>query len=113
ADAGYGSEQNYNYIENKLTAQALIPYGMFEKEQTRSYRRDASKIMNWDYDPIKDYYTDEHGIKFYFIREGHRKDKSGFVRNLRTYRALDYDDPEGYFYAHTPGGNLRQININP
>ncbi|WP_269073963.1 hypothetical protein [Agrilactobacillus fermenti] len=34
---------------------------MFEKEQTRSYRRDASKIMNWNYDPIKDYYTDEHG----------------------------------------------------
>ncbi|MCD2257573.1 hypothetical protein FHQ08_12925 [Lactobacillus sp. CC-MHH1034] len=40
--------------------------------------------------------------------------KQGIIfKNLRTYRALDYDDPEGYFYAHTPGGNLRQININP
>ncbi|WP_416353528.1 transposase [Agrilactobacillus fermenti] len=38
ADAGYGSEQNYNYIENKLTAQAPDPL--------RDVRKRADSILS-------------------------------------------------------------------
>lgn len=56
---------------------------MYEKEQTRKYKNNQTKIQNWDYDSRIDTYMDQHGIKNYFDSFGIRKDKYGFERKFR------------------------------
>ncbi|MGK0607437.1 transposase, partial [Enterococcus gilvus] len=41
ADAGYGSEQNYRYLEDELPNHiALIPYSTMLKEQSKKWQSD-------------------------------------------------------------------------
>ena len=45
ADAGYGSEYNYSILEENYSDKDYqIPYTLYEKEQTRKYKKDPSKI---------------------------------------------------------------------
>lgn len=50
ADAGYGSERNYKYLEDELPdCTALIPYSIMIKENSRKWCSDDRKVMNWEY----------------------------------------------------------------
>ena len=40
ADAGYGSEQNYEFMEN-AGIEAFVKYNYFHKEQKRTWKKDA------------------------------------------------------------------------
>ncbi|WP_283679811.1 transposase [Lentilactobacillus sp. Marseille-Q4993] len=113
ADAGYGSEQNYKFIEDELGKVPLIPYTMYLKEQSTKYQTDSSKVMNWEYHSDEDYYVDNHNIRFSYYGRSHRKDTSGFERDFKVYQADEYDDPEGYYWSTTQSGNQRRIKINP
>ena len=56
ADAGYGSQQNYEYMFEK----GMIPYvkyNYFHKEQTRAFRNNPFLQQNLEYDPITDEFT--------------------------------------------------------
>ena len=67
ADAGYGSEYNYSLLEENYSDKNYqIPYSLYEKEQTRKYKKDPSKIANWDYHEKDDYYVDKSGVRFNF-----------------------------------------------
>ena len=113
ADAGYGSEPNYDHIMKVCFSIPLIPYTMYLKELSRRYREDMSKRQNWLYEKALDRYTDNHGIHFHYKNEYDRKDKAGNHRHFRVYQAEQRDDPEGYHWSTTPSGRLRQISINP
>lgn len=113
ADAGYGSEMNYQFITDELEADYLIPYGMYEKEMTRSYHKDKRKVANWNYDESNDTFTDLDGIEFKFLRYSVRHDKYGDERNFKTYQSVEYfEDPTRENLATTKKGYRRQININ-
>ncbi|KAF0466366.1 hypothetical protein AAHB45_05100 [Pediococcus pentosaceus] len=112
ADAGYGSEPSYTFIESP-SKQVLIPYTKYEKEQTRKYKNNQTKIQNWDYDPRIDTYMDQHGIKYYFDSFGIRKDIYRFERKFRYYIAEEAQTPETYNCSTTPKGNPKRISINP
>lgn len=111
ADAGYGSESNYTYLE-KHHEMALIPYTMYEKELSRKYQRDKSKLQNWRFDESNNCYIDNHDIRFSFKGFSRRVDKQGFVRHFKNYEADIYDDPEHYYYSTTKSGYQRRISIN-
>lgn len=113
ADAGYGSEPNYDYVINEYGAVPLIPYTMYLKELTRKYRRDLSKRQNWLYERNLDRYTDEHGVKFTKHSEYDCTDKYGHPRYFIKYTAIEGDAPELYHYATTKTGNRRSISVNP
>ena len=90
ADAGYGSDEyNYSLLEDKyLNKKYYIPYTMYEKEQTRKYKNDSTKLANWFYDKKDDYYLDQNGVKFSFKYYSQRKDRSsGQVRDFKVYEA--------------------------
>ena len=57
ADAGYGSERNYKYIEDELSdCTALIPYStMIKEENSRKWRSGDRKVMNWEYHEADDF----------------------------------------------------------
>lgn len=70
ADAGYGSERNYKYLEDELPdCTALIPYSTMIKENSRKWCSDDRKVMNWEYHEEDDYYVNPAGVRFNFKRE--------------------------------------------
>ena len=56
ADAGYGSEQNYDDILSNRKREALITYGMYIKEQKKKYKQNKFNSANWQYDEENDVY---------------------------------------------------------
>lgn len=113
ADAGYGSEENYQKLTDDFQTKYLIPYGMYEKEQTRSYHKDRRKVANWQYDELNDQYTDPDGIIFTFHNYSIRHDRYGYERKFKVYRSVEYfEDPKREALATTKKGNRRQISVN-
>ena len=117
ADAGYGSEYNYSLQEDKYSNKKyyILPYTMYEKEQTRKYKNDLTKLANWFYDEKDDYYLDQNGVRFNFKYYSQRKNRStGQVRNFKVYEAdelqltLELDQ-----LAKTKSGHQRQVRYNP
>ncbi|MBB1096183.1 IS1182 family transposase [Limosilactobacillus sp. BG-MG3-A] len=115
ADAGYGSERNYRYIEDELPdCTALIPYSTMLRENSRKWKSDDRKVMNWEYHAKDDYYINPVGVRFNFKRYAYRNDKDGFHRDFKVYQAEKYDknhqiNPK----ALTPHGNTKYIMVNP
>ncbi|EKB54689.1 hypothetical protein HMPREF9706_00879 [Facklamia hominis CCUG 36813] len=114
-DAGYGSESNYTYLEESFPEiTALIPYGTYLKEQSRKWRSDDSKVMNWDYDEKEDCYVDPQGVRFNFVAYRTRTDKYGFERNFKEYQAERIDENQQEIEAAlTQKGYVRKITVNP
>nr|WP_225357104.1 hypothetical protein [Ligilactobacillus murinus] len=111
ADAGYGSEPNYEFIEDKFGVfDYLIPYNTMLKEETKRWRSDERKVMNWHYNAEDDYYVDPNNVRFNFKRYAYRHDAYGYKRNFKVYEAKKFDedrkeDPN----ALTKKGNVRKI----
>ena len=86
ADSGYGSEENYRFMEEN-DVEAYVKYNYFHKEQKRPFRNDPFRIENLHYNAEDDYYVCPMGQ--YMTRVGTRHDKSGsgYVAELAIYRA--------------------------
>ena len=114
ADAGYGSERNYKYIEDELPdCKALIPYSTMIKENSRKWRSDDRKVMNWEYHEADDYYLNPQGVRFNFKRYAYRNDKYKFHRDFKVYQAEKYDENHQIIpQALTPRGNTKYIMVN-
>nr|WP_254908306.1 MULTISPECIES: hypothetical protein [unclassified Enterococcus] len=116
ADAGYGSEQNYRYLEDELPNHTtLIPYSTMLKEQSKKWQSDERKVMNWTYIEKEDYYIDPKGVRFKFNAYRTSTDKiNGFVRDFKEYKAERYTESNEVIQgALTRGGITRIIKINP
>lgn len=115
ADAGYGSERNYRYIEDELPdCTALIPYSTMLRENSRKWKSDDRKVMNWEYHAKDDYYINPVGVRFNFKRYAYRNDKYGFHRDFKVYQAEKYDENHQINpKALTPHGNIKYIMVNP
>ncbi|ECM9711828.1 transposase, partial [Salmonella enterica subsp. enterica serovar Infantis] len=46
ADAGYGGEENYDYLEQNQI-EAIVKYNTYHREKSRAWQKDISKIDNW------------------------------------------------------------------
>ncbi len=115
ADAGYGSESNYRYLEDELPHHTgLIPYGTMFKEQSKKWKTDELKVMNWTYQEKEDYYIDPKGVRFNFYTYRQKKDKDGFSRDIKEYQAEKLDENQKIIPAAlTPKGSLRKVSVNP
>ena len=115
ADAGYGSESNYRYLNDYLPDQVpLIPYGTMLKENSKKWKSDDRKVMNWDYYDQDDYYIDPNGVRFNFYRYVEQTDQYGFKRQFKKYRAETTDiEDRPINSALTPKGYVRYIQVNP
>ncbi|MBF0806803.1 MULTISPECIES: IS1182 family transposase, partial [unclassified Streptococcus] len=114
ADAGYGSEENYSFIIDELEKTPLIPYGMYQKEQTRKYKQAETNPANWIYLEKGDQWIKPDGVLYGFKYYSKRRDKYGFERDFKIYEALEFQaNPELDQLARTEKGNLKQIHYNP
>ncbi|ADM70561.1 hypothetical protein GMA19_02757 [Paenibacillus polymyxa E681] len=86
ADAGYGSEENYAYLE-KEEIQAVVKYGSYHKEKSKAWKEDIGKIENWTYEEAEDTWTCPAGQALHFRRESKETLTSGYEIRKRHYRS--------------------------
>lgn len=86
ADAGYGSEENYAYLE-KEKIQAVVKYSSYHKEKSKAWKANVSKIENWTYNAAEDYWTCPAGQTLDFHRERKERVESGYEIRKRHYRS--------------------------
>jgi len=84
ADAGYGSEENYAYLEEN-NVDAIVKDGTFHRAGKRSWRGDPLNTDNWQYDPASDSYTCADGRRLVFVRSVRRETEGGYAQSLRLY----------------------------
>lgn len=88
ADAGYGSESNYEAILDDFEKTPIIPYNMYYKEQTKTYQKDVFRTQNWMYDEGTDTYLCPDNRPLEFKRYGSRNDSYGYKREYKLYQSV-------------------------
>ena len=84
ADAGYGSEENYAYLE-QAGVEGYVKYPLFSKLQKRSWRKQRFRVENWEYDPTKDEYICPSQQRLTFLGPRYRITDNGYHTSIREY----------------------------
>ncbi|MCK1977662.1 transposase, partial [Jeotgalicoccus huakuii] len=92
ADAGYGSESNYECVVDKYERQPLIPYNTYYKEQKKNYLSNEMQSNHWEYNEVDDYYVCPNNRRLPFKRHTSRTDKYGYQRIIKIYECEDCRD---------------------
>lgn len=93
ADAGYGSEENYEYLAGE-GIEGLVKYNKFDREQKKSFKKKDFEPANWSYDEQADEYECPAGKRLVFAEEKRRKTKTGYKTKVKIYRCEDCGDCE-------------------
>jgi len=113
-DAGYGSEENYQYFESKEIT-AYVKYGTFHKEKTEKWKNDISKVQNFKYDTTTDtYYCPGMNRPLTFKNESIVRSDNGYASTVRRYeceKCSDCPHRSKCMKSENPATN-RQIQIN-
>jgi transposase len=113
ADAGYGSEQNYNDILSNRKREALITYGMYIKEQKKKYKQNKFNSANWQHDEENDVYLCPNQKRLQFKYHSVRTDKVGFTREFKIYECEDCSGcPFRSSCTKAKEGNNRKLMVN-
>ena len=91
ADAGYGSEENYDYLAEK-EIRGAIKYSTYEKEIKRSFKKKTFNSENWKYDAEQKEYTCPCGNPVPYKETVQKHNSSGY---LQTYDVYQCDNCEG------------------
>ena len=112
ADAGYGSEENYDYLEGE-GAEAFVKYNTFHEEQKRSFSEDPTQPANWAYDEESDEYECGGGRSLAFVRERREASDLGYVSTVRIYSCGDCSGCGLSARCLRRGQEKRVIYVNP
>jgi transposase len=110
ADAGYGSEENYEMMENK-GIEAYVKYNYFHKEQKRKMKNDPFLVQNMFYNKEQDFYVCPMGQRMERIGQGTRKSGTGYHSNISYYQAKNCRGCPLRGMCHQAKGN-RRIEVN-
>lgn len=86
ADAGYGSEENYQYLEKKQIT-AYVKYNYFHKEQTKKWKQDPFRVDNLHYNEQQDRVYCPMGQPMHRIGDSSKRTASGFKQTYILYQA--------------------------
>lgn len=114
ADAGYGSEQNFELLERK-SIEGFVKYTGFDKEQAQQTKRTGLKPFdreNLYYNPEHDYYVCPMGQKMTRTAERSRKTLRGYEQQTKVYQAQNCKGCPLRGLCHKAEGN-RIIERNP
>ena len=88
ADAGYGSEQNYEAME-KLNLTAYVKYNTFHKEMSKAWKEDQTRPQNWTYHAQTDTYYCSKNRPLIYIGDKKSKTENGYETTSRVYECLN------------------------
>ena len=86
ADAGYGSEENYRFMEEN-GIEAYVKYNYFHMEQKRAFKLDPRRVENLHYNAGGDHFVCPMGQHMRRVGTRHEKTGSGYVVEVAVYRA--------------------------
>ena len=86
ADAGYGSEENYSFMDAN-GMEAYVKYNYFHKELKKPFREDIFRLENLYYNKEQDYFVCPMGQHMERVGTAHTKTESGFRTLTGVYRA--------------------------
>lgn len=112
ADAGYGSEENYEYIkENNLGN--YVKYNTFHKEETRKYKNDIYKSANFKYNEKEDTFLCPTGREMEFLNERSERTENGYTNKLRYYKCSSCSGcSEKELCTKAKDDRIIQVNFN-
>jgi transposase len=111
ADAGYGSEENYHYLDDQ-DIKGYVKYNNFHFEKTRRFKQDRFRVENLEYDTDQDAFTCPAGKRLLYIDEEAYETKNGYEVQKRIYQCEDCRGCQWRQPCHKGKGN-RRIEINP
>lgn len=109
ADAGYGSEANYEYMVSE-GLEAYVKYRQFDQEEKRSFRKQIFRTENLPYDSEHDRYTCPAGVHLNFIGLDNATSPGGSPR--RIYEAETCEGCTLRDQCHDSRYN-RRIKVSP
>lgn len=111
ADSGYGSEENYRFMEEN-GVEAYVKYNWFHKEQRPRYTPDPFNAGSFYYNKEDDYYVCPMGQ--HMERIGTRSDKtaSGYVTETTLYQARNCKDCPLRCLCYKSKADGRTIEVN-
>src|SRR5690625_1711068 len=113
ADAGYGSEQNYEDVMKNRERIPLITYNQYRKEKKKRYKNDAFNTANWKYNEEDDSFICPNDQRLTFRYLSHRTDRYGYTREFKVYECEDCSDsPLRSLCTKAKEGNNRRIYYN-
>jgi transposase len=110
ADAGYGSEQNYELMEGKGIV-SYVKYNYFHMEQKRKQQGNPFLVQNLFYNAQKDFLVCPAGQKLTLWKQAERTSTNGYVSQVSIYRAQRCEGCPMRGQCHKAEGN-RTIEIN-
>lgn len=111
ADAGYGSEQNFEYMGSHQI-EAFVKYNYFDKQQSEKYfKKHPFAPETLHYNATKDCYYCPMGQQMNCLSEGKRANKNGFVQHTKKYQAQNCEGCPLRGVCHDSKNN-RTIEIN-
>jgi transposase len=85
-DAGYGSEENYDYLEQE-DIKAYVKFNYFHKEQKKAFKTDPHKSENLHYNEKEDCFICPMGQKMNCEHEYENPNIYGYVSTIKRYKA--------------------------
>ena len=110
ADSGYGSEMNYEWMENH-DIEAYVKYNMFHAEDKRMMRNNPFLVRNMYYNAEDDYYVCPRGQHLEHIGDELSTSELGYVSTISKYRAQNCTGCPFRGLCHKAKGN-RAIEVN-
>jgi transposase len=111
ADAGYGSEENYDYIKNNSIGN-YIKYNNFDYEKTNEHKKKIFLSDHFEYNKKQDQYMCPAGQILDFNGTKRTKSENGYISNRRIYKSRCCDQCP-YKNSCCKGKNDRTIEISP
>lgn len=88
ADGGYGSEENYDYLEGASVG-TYVKYNTFHREQTKKHQNNPFLIDNLVYDEDKDAFLCPSGKRLIYQETSLRRTENGYLTEKRHYECED------------------------
>jgi transposase len=110
ADAGYGSEENYNFLESERV-EHYVKFNYFHAEQKKAFKTNPYRVENLYYSQEKDYFICPMGQHMIKVSDYQKTDDYGRKSNLSKYRTENCSGCNIRSRCHKAKGN-RTIEVN-
>jgi transposase len=110
ADAGYGSEENYAYLEEE-GVKAYVKYNTFDRERKASFKNDPFQIANWPYDEDADAYRCPDGRLLCCVESKETVSEIGYRSVRKMYEVATCDGCPFKEKCIPRGGARRRVAI--
>ena len=111
ADSGYGSEENYRFMD-EAGMEAYVKYNRFHLEQRPRYTPNPFHHDNFHYNAEEDYYVCPMGQHMSRIGTSHTKTASGYRSENARYRAQNCKGCQLRCLCYKAKGDRRIIEVN-